>query len=241
MSTVSLASRLRQELSLHLADHPRLFYPVMRQRPAYRGVLISHETELVVEGYPRSGNTFAVAAVQFAQGRAMAIARHTHAPAQVIEAVRRNLPTLVLLRDPRDAGVSLVIREANVSPGLALRRYLRFYGRLASFCEGFIIATFDQVTMDLGTVTERLNSRWGLKLTPFQHTSSNRARVFEIMEDMERRAAGGVLAETRVARPSADRDKLKHDLTHTFDHPRYRPLLDACYTLHDKFEARSRG
>jgi hypothetical protein len=239
MAAVTYAGRLRQELSLHLADHPRLFYPVMRQRTAYRGVLISRQTELVIEGYPRSGNTFAVAAVQFAQGRPMAIARHTHAPAQVMEATRRRLPTIVLLRDPRDAGLSLVIRERHVSPALALRRYLRFYGRLAPFSNRFIVATFAQVTTDLGAVIERVNSRWGLQLTPFHHTPANRAAVFEIMEDMERRTTGGILSETRVARPSAARDSLKHEFAHAFDRPAYRSLLDACYRLHEKFEARS--
>lgn len=237
MSGVSLASRLRQQLSLSLADHPRLFYPVMRRRAAYRGVLISEQTELVVEGYPRSGNTFAVAAVQFAQARPVVIARHTHAPAQVIEAARRGLPTLVLLRDPRDASMSLVIREPQISLALALRRYVRFYSRLAPFHNSFIVATFAQVTTDFGVVIERLNARCGLDLAPFQHTPENCARVFEMVEEMERKTLGGQLRETRVARPSAVRDTLKMGLIHAFEDPEYRSLLDTCYSLHREFQA----
>lgn len=241
MPDVGLAGRLRQELSLSLADHPRLFYPVMRRRATYRGVLISEQTELVIEGYPRSGNTFAVAAVQFAQPRPVVIARHTHAPAQVIEAARRGLPTLVLLRDPRDAGMSLVIREPKISLALALRRYVRFYSRLAPFYKSFIVGTFAEVTTNCAVVIERLNARCGLELAPFRHTPENCARVFEMVEEMERRTLGGLLRETRVARPSAVRDSIKASLIPALEDPAYRSLLDTCYSLHREFQEMSRG
>jgi hypothetical protein len=39
------------------------------------------------------------------------IAPHLHAPAQVIRVARRRILTLVLMRRPRDAVLSLVIRD----------------------------------------------------------------------------------------------------------------------------------
>ena len=77
-----LGSRLRRSVSLLLGDYPRLYYPVMRHHRRYKELLITDATELVLEGYPRSGNTFAVAALQFAQDRPLRIARHTHMPAR---------------------------------------------------------------------------------------------------------------------------------------------------------------
>src|SRR5204862_776059 len=130
---VRLVARLRLSISLLLGDYPRLYYPVMRHRRRYKDLLISDDTELVIEGYPRSGNTFAVAALQFAQTRVLRIARHTHSPAQVMEAVRRRLPTLVLVRAPRDAAVSLVIREPAVTLERALKRYERYHRRLHGY------------------------------------------------------------------------------------------------------------
>jgi hypothetical protein len=165
----------------------------MRRHKRYRDLLISADTQVVIEGYPRSGNTFAVAAVQFAQERPLRIARHTHSPAQVIEAVHRGLPTLVLVREPRDAGVSLVIREPDVSLEFAFRRYLRFHNRIRPHVAGFVVATFNEVVSDFGPVVVRLNQRFGLTLTPFQHTGSNCEVVFRMVEDMDapRRASCG--------------------------------------------------
>lgn len=235
-----MAVRLRQKLSLGIADHPHLFYPVMRRRAKYNGVLIGDHTELVIEGFPRSGNTFAVAALQFAQPHPVVIARHTHAAAQVIEGVRRRLPTLLLIRDPRDACMSLVIRERAVSLELALRRYVRFHRRLAPFWRGYVVATFDQVTSDYSQVIERLNRRCNIQFVLFDHTPQNCETVFGIVEEMERDACNGMLYETRVARPSAVREAIKEGLAAGFEDGANQALLADCNSLHREFQAMSR-
>jgi hypothetical protein len=231
----SVAQRLRQILSLGLADHPRLFYPVMRRRAADKAVLISDRTGLVIEGYPRSGNTFAVTAVQFAQDHPLHIARHTHAPAQVMEAARRGLPTLLLVRDPRDACVSLVIRDPDISLAFALRRYVRFYSRVAPFWKSYVVANFAQVTSDLSLVVQRLNVHFNMELAPFVHTPENCQHVFGIVEDMSRQLLGGVLKESRVARPSPARETLKANAMRGLEDRGCRTLLDACYSRYREF------
>jgi hypothetical protein len=237
---VRLVARLRLSISLLLGDYPRLYYPVMRHRRRYKDLLISDDTEIVIEGYPRSGNTFAVAALQFAQNRALRMARHTHAPAQVMEAVRRRLPTLLLVRAPRDAAVSLVIREPAVTLEHALKRYERYHRRLHGYRAGFLVATFGEVTSSFGPVVERLNRRFGLALTPFEHTPSNCEEVFKAVEDMERKDFGGVLREHRVARPSDWRRKPKARLAEALDHAAYRRLLQDCESLYHEYQALAR-
>jgi hypothetical protein len=209
----------------------------MRQRERYKELLISEQTELVIEGYPRSGNTFAVAALQFAQRRRLTIARHTHYPAQVIEGVRRRLPTLVLVRAPVDAAASLVIREPVISLQVALKRYIRFYARVHRYRTGYVVATFPQVTENYGPVIERLNRAFGLDLVPFEHTAANCERVFKIVEDMERHAFRGEMAETRVARPSAVRIAPKARLMEELNRETHRELLARCDELYGRFEA----
>ena len=222
-------------LRLALADHPRLYYPVMRRRPPYKDLLISESTELVIEGYPRSGNTFAVAALQFAQTRQLQIARHTHSPAQVIEAVRRRLPLLVLVREPRAAAVSLVIREPPLSLELALRRYIRFHKRVHQYRAAFVVGTFSEVTTQYAQVIDRLNSAFGLQLARYEHTPTNREAVFRIVEDMERRTSQGQLVETRVARPSSVREEPKARLLEELARGRHRAHLEECDELHQRF------
>ena len=235
--TSSFADQLRRSVSLVLGDYPRLYYPVMRRRERYKELLISDETEIVVEGYPRSGNTFAVAALQFPQGQRLHIARHTHSPAQIMEAVRRRLPTLVLVREPRDAGISLVIREPAVSLERALKRYRKYHRRIYDHRAGFVVATFSEVTSDFGPVVARLNRGFGLVLTPFDHTASNCEAVFKIVEDMERKTFAGILREHRVARPSDARSEPKARLTEAIQHAAYRSILEDCDGLYREFEA----
>lgn len=80
--------RLRYELG-GVRSHPRLYLQVARWR--HRGAPVASDTQLI-EGFPRSGNTFAVAAFDLAQARPVEVAHHGHASAQVIEAVRRTSP-----------------------------------------------------------------------------------------------------------------------------------------------------
>ena len=236
-----LTLRLKRAVILLLGDYPHLYYPVMRRRARYRELLITDRTELVIEGYPRSGNTFAVAALQFAQPHPMAIARHTHYPAQVIEAARRGLPMLVLVRDPRDAAASLVIREPGITLARALRRYVRYYDRIAPYHQAYVVGTFTQVTTNFAPVIQRLNRAFGLSLTPFEHTPANCDAVFHMVEDMERQAFCGVLAETRVARPSTARQEPKARLMDAMARPEHRELLTECDALFRRFTSLAEG
>jgi len=228
-------ARLRQAVSHVLGEYPRLYYPVMRHHRRYKELLITDGTELVIEGYPRSGNTFAVAALQFAQPRPLNIARHTHAPAQVMEGVRLCLPTLVIVRNPRDAAVSLVIREPGVTLPHAFERYRQYHERIHSCRSGFLVALFDEVTTGFGAVVERFNNAFGLSLTPFPHTPANRDAVFKIVEDMERKDFAGVLREDRVARPSEWREGLKARLADEVARATYGTLVRECDRLYEEY------
>ncbi len=78
---------------------------------AYRtNGLVNRDTELVIEGFPRSGNSFAVIAMMLAQKNPLRIAHHFHVPAQIIYACRHKIPVLVILRKASDAIISQKIR-----------------------------------------------------------------------------------------------------------------------------------
>lgn len=84
-----------------LSAHPSVYIPFARRK--YRDVpnmLVESDTELVIEGFERSGNTFAVVAFETAQPRPVKTAHHLHAAAQVVSAVRMGVPTLLLIRPP---------------------------------------------------------------------------------------------------------------------------------------------
>ncbi|MDQ3796648.1 MAG: hypothetical protein M3294_03480, partial [Pseudomonadota bacterium] len=62
-----------------------------------------------------------------AQRKPVRIAAHLHVPAQVIRAAQCHIPTLALLRKPKDAVISLALRDPMISFRHALRYYIAFY------------------------------------------------------------------------------------------------------------------
>jgi hypothetical protein len=191
------------------AGSPGLYLPFARRK--YADVpdrVVGPDTELVIEGFQRSGNTFSVVAFSPAQPRPVKTAHHLHAAAQVVEAVRSGIPTLVLIRAPLDAVLSHMVREPGVTARQALVAWVRFYERILPFRDRIVIADFADVTGDFGAVIARLNERYGTDFLPFDHTPDNVAMVFDLIEERNRRRYGSV-SETTVPRPSSERDERK--------------------------------
>ena len=230
----------RQRVGLFLSTRPRLFYPVMRARSHYRDVLVGPRTEIVIEGYPRSANTFATVAFEVAQERSVAIGRHTHAAAQVIEGVRRALPTVVLLRRPEDAITSLLVRNPEISLDLALERYRLFYQKVAAYRNAVVVAEFETVVSDFGAIIAQVNERFGTVFKPYEHSPDSARQVEGIVEERSRRNYGGVLDERRVARPSHGRTANKAAVARLLQRSRWAPRLGECGSLYDEFAALAR-
>jgi hypothetical protein len=183
---------------------------------------VGPDTELVVEGFPRSANSFAIAAIRRAQDRPLAIAHHQHVPAQIVAGARSGLPTLVLIREPDAAVVSYVIRQPFLTMGQALRHYVRFYKRVLPFKDVVAVATFQEVTSDFGAVMHRLNQKFRSSFIEFNHTEENVQRCFEDIERHERKILKPHYDfEAMTARPSSQRADRKRELVKRLESPRH--------------------
>src|SRR5215475_3743171 len=146
---------------------------------------VSRTTEIVIEGYPRSGNTFAVVAFRLAQGREIEIAHHLHAAAQIKRATRLDVPAIVLIREPSEAILSLVVRDPYASMRWALRSYIRFYSAVVPYLEKTVVAPFTTVTSDLASVIRMVNTRYG---TAFKEFVPTEEAVNSVRQRVERMA-----------------------------------------------------
>jgi hypothetical protein len=225
------SSGLLYDVKTLVAQHPALALPLARRRG--HGEVVDGATEIVIEGYPRAASSFAVAAFRAAQQRPVRIAHHVHAPAQLVEAARRRIPALALLRDPEDALISYVIRYPDIPMRSAGRGYLRFYRPLLPLRPRLVTATFEEVVGDFGPVIRRVNERFATSFKVFEHTEENVARVFEEIDaDYRTRLEEGPKFESVVPRPSELRTRLKEDLQREFrssDFERLRTSLDSLY------------
>ena len=218
--------KAKREIVSLIGQYPRLFIPYCRLRGKNRRSLVEDDTEIVIEGFPRSANTFAVIAFGLAQDRRVRIASHLHAPAQVIWAVERGIPAMVLIRKPADAVLSLVMREPDISIEQGLRRYVRFYARVAPLREQFVLATFEQVTSSFGDVIDRVNSQFGTAFAAFDHSEENVTKAFTRIEELNRKQEQRTrVVELTIARPSAQREELKDRLSIELEDEGVRPAL----------------
>jgi len=125
-----------------------------RKRFVQRGV-----TDICIEGYPRSANTFAV--YMFRQANQVHIGHHTHSIVNIRRAIRFGVPCMVLLRDPKAAIVSLFIAKRWANLDDVVWRYISFYRWVESRLESVVIAEFDEVTTDYNYVIKKVNRKFG--------------------------------------------------------------------------------
>jgi hypothetical protein len=227
-----LAARAAYEAKTIVAMYPSIAIPISRVRG--RNHPIGPGTEMVIEGFPRSATSFAVAAFQMAQDRKIEIAHHTHSPAQVIEAVRRSVPTLVLIREPEGAILSHLVRRPDLTVAQGLRGYVRFHRPLLPYRGSFVVGTFDQAVTDFGALMRRVNDWYGTSFVPFDHTPENARRCMETIDAYVRKNHPPERVEMVVPRPSSERTAHTETLRPTYHAPqlaRLRAKAEDLYRL----------
>lgn len=174
--------KARARLREWVVTRPTVYYGLINLfRPRIRDCTVHRGTQIVIDGYGGSGNTFTEIAFRDAQPGPVELAHHLHTPAQIIRGVAWNIPTVVLLRDPRDAipsGVSRRLVEFDDAVlSECLRNYTLFYETVLPYKNDVVTATFTDVTSDFGAVIEAVNDKFGSRFVPFEHTPENVAAI----------------------------------------------------------------
>lgn len=191
--------------------YPSLYMPLARVRHADRADwAVGPQTELVIEGFGRSGSTFAVDAFELVQPRPVRLAHHTHAAAQVIRSVRLGVPVVLIVRRPAEAVVSHMARRG-IPAWPALAAWVRYHGRILPYRDRLVAVPFEMVTSDMGAVIRAVNERFGTGFAEFEHSPENERRVFDSIEarNASRFRDDPAGAARSLARPTAERDALK--------------------------------
>ena len=229
-----LAHRGAYEAKTFAARSPLAAIPLARLRG--HGALLAPDTELLIEGFPRSANSFAVAAFVMAQGRDVKVAHHTHAPGHVLSAVRARCPSLILIREPDESALEVVVARPTRTVRQALRGWVRFYRPLVPASASVVIGAFPDVTSSFGSVIRRVNLRFGTTFAEFAHTDEMVQVCFQAMDAYWRdRVGSSEVLERLVGRPSALREELKDSLRPRLDDPRLAGLRAEANALYRRF------
>jgi hypothetical protein len=224
-----VAFKLEKWLQIHAGGRPTIYFNLfrlLRTRQDFRRV-VAPDTQVVIEGFPRSGNTFARRAFVMAQGENFdksRIAHHIHVPAQVVQAARWQIPTLVLIRRPRDAVLSFVLWDP-ISVDQALKYYISFYETSEKYRDAYVLGLFEEITENFGQVIKRINDKFGTTFSLFRHDEGNVGRVFSEMDTYARKRFGEKQWERKVFHPTFVRERMKHEIEHELENPKRKELI----------------
>lgn len=230
---------LRQEIRCFLAKYPVIYFS---QKKLLHGFvdedrMIAHNTDIVIEGFPGSANSFAVFSFKIAQKREVKMAHHMHDPSQIIVAVKAKIPTLVLIRTPREAVLSYIVRFNNNLTSqeeeeeevikliiIQLKRYINFYKKIIEYKNSLIISDYKNVICSYEEIIENINNYYGTSFRHFICNKQNTNQVFEYMNLLCRKKFGFV-NDNIVARPSESKNKNKKELYKYFEVDKVNRLL----------------
>lgn len=230
------AGRTRRQLRRArqlLGDHPVFLPLILRATPLGASRRIERTTRLVVEGFPRSGNTYASVALRHALDldRPGLLASHVHTPSQVKLAVRRGLPTVLVVREPAEAVASLLVAAPHVRPAAAMREWVHHHRVLLGVRDRIVVTTLAEVTNDLAGLVDRINQRFDCDFA-IPAAAPAAEVVLATMTEQHRRVYG---ADLRMAPwPAAERSALRSQARRLVDHPStapWRRQADELYAL----------
>lgn len=175
--------------------------------------LVDRSTSITVEGYPRSANTYVVAAISAYSDDPLRIARHTHAISQVRKSVQLDIPTVLLIRHPEECIASRLIRERTLTPQQALRDYILFYQALYPLRSRLVLTRFSMVTENVRRLLEKLSQRWGLSLSIPSGSEDVDQRLFQLIDKADKDDQNSRTTNHRtVARPKPNRNHEKKQM-----------------------------
>ena len=160
--------------------HDPVFLPILlRLTPLGTSRQITDHTELVIEGFPRSGNTFTVFCLQDVAQNQLLLSSHVHHPSQLKLAVDRGVPTVLVVREPVAALSSYLTFGQHGRPADVFREYYLYHRELIPYADRVLILDFEEIISDMPAIIERINHRFSMVLPPFDQSPENVARLFE--------------------------------------------------------------
>jgi hypothetical protein len=189
----------------YIHGHPVLFPWIQKIRGADYGTFCGTETDLCIEGFQSSANSFVYNGFRILQPD-LDIAHHTHSIANVRRAFSFEIPVLILFRDPVDVIPSM---SSRFHPSLkaSVNRYIHFYRFVLRNSSKVILASFEEVTTDFATTIRRVEQQTEMDFETFDVDEVRRQTVQHIRNWSKIRGK-----EDQMSLPRQERESRKAEL-----------------------------
>jgi len=188
------------------------------------------KTDLVIEGYPRSSNSFVSWMLDIVQAgrRPLSVGHHTHSVDNLRLAVHFDTPMAVLIRQPEDAILSYMI-FGHLTVEMATDQYKAFYDGVLALPRLPQVFDFETATGDFNQIVTWINAQTGTHIPMSDDLKRDSAKAY----DMARSRASDIHADRmteQIAIPTAARETLKAQKRENVRaHLTQRPEIDALY------------
>ena len=191
--------------------------------------IVTSNSRICIEGFPRSGNTFLFAiACQLIDPEK--VAHHLHHCAQIAEALRLKVPVFFIVRNPSDAIASYVIRE-EIPIERAIDQYLSLYHFIEQNSQHIHILSFETLRTDVNAVIRQLIDHMNI---PTETTTIDLNTVKDLVADLDRSDQGSKdINPMKVGLPNPQRDALKAEVLTTL-RTEHAEKLTECESVYEQ-------
>lgn len=229
MKTIrSIAKNSKYSIGDFLGKNRFLFdylSPVFRR---YRVHKVTPKTDICIEGFPRSANSFLTATFSKYNPQAKC-ADHLHAPMQIIKASELRIPCIVVIRNPLDAIASTIVVDRSVSTSIIIKSYIEFYKSIWQVRNDFVVAEFNKTINNPTDIINVVNERFNTDFKMGQMTSVVEEEIFLHLKEVKQKMK---LSDTLVAIPTEAKEKIKQEVILEL---KQNSLLEKAEPIYQKF------
>lgn len=210
---------------------PAIYYPLYARKEPFKHMAVNKNTNLCVEGFPRSANSFFVAALHISN-KNLSIAHHHHTISQLIQAANHQIPAIVLIREPRKTMTSWLLFQRSKRIKLYLKIYKKFYSYADSQTDKILFVRFDTIISDFNVVIEKINHHFSMNLNTINDMDYKRKEIMKQLDDVNNKYFAGNTNQSLV--PNEDHNQAKARLLKLVADDKYLTIAENLYKKIEK-------
>jgi len=223
---------LEKLFQAYLGRFPLCYYPVYRLLKGHGSQVVTQSTDLVVESFPRCGNSFTVMMLRRSQNTPISVASHLHVVAQIARARRMKKPLILLIRNPASAVASLMLRDP-IGARLALKYYINYYRCALKFIEYPVVVDLGEVTRCYPQIIQAVNDKFGTAFQPAEVSDEYNNFLFDAIYENYRAMTKSDDVSLATSSPNAKKERLKKAIEHSLEQ-KHPALLSEAFAIYKK-------
>jgi hypothetical protein len=223
---------LKYKVANQVSNYPALYKTISKGLTG-RDCYTTKRTDMVIDGHPRSANTYATYAFKIAQRKDLVVANHIHKKSQFLTAEKYGIPAILLIREPLDCLTSLLIRQPKYDPKALFEGYDFLYNGLKN-SNGFVVGEFNKVVNSYAEIIDGVNKKFGKDFDLYYKTDENEEKVKHIVQTQDE-LKGVSDYDQRVAYPNEKRKEIVNDVKKMLQQTRYKSEHEKCKRTFEYF------